>query len=64
MFAFKKVLEKASEIYPSGVVFMLKTSSGEMVKAFSIPVENADFFEGTLKSLENRYRTEAGEIEP
>ena len=64
MQTYKNAMEKATEIYPFEVIFLLKSSSGDLVKTFTVPVGNTDFFEESLKALEYRYRTKAGETNP
>ena len=46
------------------VTFLLKTSSGELIKTFFIPAETADSFERDMKLLEPGYRADVEEIEP
>jgi len=46
------------------VTFLLKTSTGKLLKTFFIPVQTADTFERDIMILEPGYRADVGEEEP
>lgn len=46
------------------VVFTLKSSAGKEIKTYTVPPENADAFEASMRQEEPKIRKEAGETEP
>ena len=64
MYTYQEAIENASSTYPQQVTFLLKTSSGVLLRTFCIPVEAAGSFERDIKVLEPGYRADAGEREP
>jgi hypothetical protein len=48
----------------SSVVFLLKSSSGQDLKTFLVPLEKADEFEAEVHSDELNLRESLGESEP
>jgi len=46
------------------VVFTLKSSAGREIKTYTVPVENADAFEASMRNEEPKIRSEAGETNP
>jgi len=46
------------------VVFTLKSSAGREIKTYTVPTENADAFEVSMKAEEPAIRAEAGETDP
>jgi len=46
------------------VVFTLKSSVGREIKTYTVPVENADIFEATLRQEEPKIRQDSGETDP
>jgi hypothetical protein len=48
----------------SRVVFTLKSSAGKEIKTYTVPPENADAFEASMRQEEPKIRQEAGETDP
>jgi hypothetical protein len=46
------------------VVFLLKSSGGNEIKTYQVPVDKADEFARSVQSDEPNLRKDAGEVEP
>ena len=64
MAGFKTDGGVASQDVSDVVVFCLKSSSGQEVKTYRVPVSQAAIFENSVRAEEPKLREEAGEKDP